>query len=461
MNNANIQKSQTLKLPPEPKQGPFSALRQSLSFRHDPIAFLTLLSQTYGDICQTKLLMWPVVLLNHPDYVRQVLVEHNQSYNKDNPLFNVIRLFVGNGLLTADEELWTQQHRLLRPVFHKLSRNSFGSVIVDETVKLCEHWNTIEKKQQSIDIAQEMGRLTLHIVGQTIFKISANEQVETIGAEFGNILNFLGKYFQLPFPPLSFPTKRNRHVKEALRRLDSAVYDLIDQRRASGAFGNDMLGLLLSAKDEDSGKGMSNQQIRDEIVTFFVTANDSTKHGLAWTWYLLSQNPEVKERLHEEIDRVLAGRLPTIDDLPQLAYTRMIIDETLRLYPLGWLIMRKSIEDGYIGDYHLPKHTNVMWSPYLLHRHPDFWDKPECFQPERFRPDQKESYASAAYIPFGSGPHTCIGKHVALMEMTLILATIAQRYHLVLTPGHLVQPEALITLQLRNGLPMKLHRRSK
>jgi cytochrome P450 len=445
--------------PPGPR--PLTFLQQTLDFRRDPITFLTSMTQTYGNISQSRLLMWPMVFLNHPDYIRHVMVENHQGYDKGNPLFNILSLILGNGLGTAEEALWKRQRRLLQPMFQKLSVATFSQTIIDETVKLCKHLDTIADTGESVDVMQEMGGLALSSVGSTIFKIESSAQVDTIGNALEYLFNFLGEYFRMPFPPLHFPTRRNRQVKQTLCRLDNAVYDLIGQRRACGVNGTDLLGLLLSAKDEETGEVMSDQQIRDEIVTFFIGGSETTKLGLTWTWYLLSQNTEVEERLHEEIDRVLAGRTPTMKDLPQLTYTKMVINEALRLYPPVWVTMRRTMQEDEIGGYHLPQNTFVIFSPYFLHRHPDFWDEPERFLPERFHPDQKENYTSAAYIPFGSGLHMCIGKNFASMQMMLVLVMIAQRYRLTLKPGHVVKPNAGVILTPHNGLPMHLHRRFK
>jgi len=447
------------KSPPGP--GPGAILSQTLAFRRAPIPLLTSLTQRYGDIFRMRLLAWPIVFLNHPDYLRQVLVTNYQNYDKRDPSYAIGRMFVGDGLVTAEGEAWKQQHALVMPIFQKKSRDAFDSIIVDATLGLCERWEAASRTESYIDVAKEMEDLTLQILSRTVFKVSASRLVESIASEFDLIGNFLLGYFQMPFPPLSIPTARSRRVKASLERLDRAVYALIAERRAiqePERYGTDILGLLLSATDDESGKGLSDKQTRDNVVTFMVSGTHTSKTILAWAWHLISQHDSVEEKLHEEVDRVLGGRPATSEDLPKLVYTRMIIDETLRIYPATWMLMRRCIDEDVLGDYRIASHTYLMWSPYLLHRHPAFWENPEQFRPERFEPGKDDSRL-AAYVPFGAGPRVCIGKHVALMTMTLVIATIAQKYRLSPKPDHVVQPEAQIVLRPLNGLPMRLSRR--
>jgi cytochrome P450 len=232
-----------------------------------------------------------------------------------------------------------------------------------------------------------------------------------------------------------------------LRSLNTVVYDLITQRRECGEDRGDVLSVLVHATDKQTEKPMTHQQLRDEVVTLLTGGGESTTSSLAWTWYLLGMHPEVEYNLHQELDRVLGGRVPTVNDIPQLVYTRMIIDEVLRLYPPLWLLMRRAVQDDEIEGYHIPKDTSLLWSAYLLHRHPDIWDDPEQFCPERFLPEQGKRRPHYGYIPFGGGPHICIGKTFALTEMTLIIATIAQRYRLELAPEQVIEPNPLLSLR--------------
>ena len=449
---------------PKPPPGPrsFSVLNSTLAFQRDPLAFLTSLAGQYGDIYRFRLLMWPTIMLNHPDYLKHILLDQQQFYDKDVASFEIARSFAGNGLITAiGGKSWLQQRRLIQPAFHKERIAGFASTMTDATIDLLQRWEEIADAGQPIDVAEEMKQLSLFILGKTLLSTDLSERSNSIRSAFDAINTFVTGYYHLPFPPLNVPTGRNRRYKEVLRGLDAAIYAFVHQRRESGEFGTDFLGLLLAARDEETGEGMSDLQLRDEMVTFLFAGSETSAIGLAWAWYLLARHSEVESALHEELDRVLGGRVPTSDDLPQLVYTRMIIDEVLRLYPPSWFLMRRAAQDDEIGGYVIGRNSFILWSAYLLHRHPDVWDEPEQFRPARFHPDQVEKRPRYAYIPFGGGPRLCMGNNFALMEMTLVLATIAQRYRLELASAQIIEPEPLIVLPPRNGVPVHLRLRSK
>jgi len=239
--------------------------------------------------------------------------------------------------------------------------------------------------------------------------------------------------------------------------LDKVVHGIITQRHQQGTDMGDLLSMLLSARDEETGQGMSDQQVHDEVMTLLLAGHETTANALTWTWYLLSQSPDVECRLHAELDQVLAGQLPTVERLADLPYTRMVLEEALRLYPPVFGLSRKPIADDEIGGYFVPANTLIWMSPYATHRHPDFWENPEVFDPERFSPQRSAGRPHFAHFPFGGGPRLCIGSNFAMMEAQLILTTVAQHYRLRLVPGHSVVPEVLLTMRPRNGLPMTLH----
>lgn len=260
----------------------------------------------------------------------------------------------------------------------------------------------------------------------------------------------------MPFPPLSVPTPRNRRINAAIHTLDAIVQGLIQERRQRAIERGDVLSLLLLARDEETGQGMSDQQVRDEVMTLLFAGHETTSNLLAWTWFLLATHPEVEQRLQAELDAVLGGRLPTVEDLAHLPYGHRVLEETLRLYPPAWSLARKALVDDKVGGYVLPASTIILMSPYVTHRHPAFWEEPERFDPDRFTPERVAVRPRYAYFPFGGGPRQCIGNTFALMEAHLILATVAQRYRLRLVPDHPVEPQALLTLRPRDGLPMLL-----
>ena len=259
--------------------------------------------------------------------------------------------------------------------------------------------------------------------------------------------------------PQAFPTKRNRRFKRALRELDTFVFGLIGKRRREGDDSGDLLSMLLFARDDNTGEAMSGRQVRDEVMTMLLAGHETSAMALTWAWYLLSIHPEIEHRLHEELDSVLGGRIPGFDDLSQLPHVRMIVDETLRLYPPAWGVERQSIDEDEIGGFRIPKGVQLFVSSYATHRHPDFWESPDLFDPERFLPERSKERPRFAYYPFGGGPRKCIGSNFALMEMQLILATLAQRYRLAVVPEHPVEVQPVITLRPRHGIMMTLNER--
>jgi cytochrome P450 len=325
------------------------------------------------------------------------------------------------------------------------------------TVDMQERWQSFVRDDQSVDIAVEMMRLTLRIVGQALFSIDLSNEASIVGQAFATIRTLLTDYIYNPFPPLTIPTPRNRRIQKAIRTLDMVVHDIITEHRQQYSEKGDLLSMLLQASDEETGQKMSDQQLRDEVMTLLLAGHETTANALTWTWYLLAQYPEIERRLHAELEQVLGGQLPTVEHLPELSYTRMVLEEVLRLYPPAFGFNRKAIADDEIGGYVVPANTLIWISPYTTHRHPDFWENPEVFEPERFSSERSAGRPHFAHFPFGGGPRLCIGNNFAMMEAQLILATLAQRYRLRLVPGHKVEPEVLLSIRPRNGLPMTLH----
>jgi cytochrome P450 len=440
-----------------PALASMSRLRELQS---DRLQFFSTLTQEFGDIVQVKLFFWPVIIINHPDYIKHVLQENHRNYNKNVPIFNLFRPILGNGLVTNyGGENWLRQRRLMQPAFHRQRTAAMGEMITHSTQTMLTHWDDVAQTHKPLDVAQEMMHLTLDIVGRTLFSMDINANANTFGAAFEDANAFLLQYFNRPFPPLSVPTPGNRRFKHDLKTLDKVVYDILRQRRESGVDNGDLLSMLMQATDEETGQGMSDQQLRDEVMTLLIAGHETVANALAWAWYLISQHPDVEQRLHSELDQVLGGRTPTLDDLAKLSYTRMVFEESMRLYPPVWIIMRKSIQDDTLGDYYLPANTFVAWSTYTLHRHPDFWERPEEFYPEHFSAENVAQRPHHAYLPFSHGPRICIGNVFAMTEAQLILATVAQRYRLSLVPGHPIEPQPLMTLRPRYGVLMNLQQR--
>jgi cytochrome P450 len=445
----------------------------ALAFKNDQLGFLRRGIERYGDIFRFRPLGIPIVLVNHPDYIRQILVERGEQYDKNAVIFKVVRPVLRNGLIAnPDTVLWRRQRRMMAPHFTPRTVNIFTENMTDETVRMLERWDRTEYgngvrggvrggvRDGVMDVTDEIGRLALKIVNRSLFSADVSESAQAFARAFAEANNVLAAFFRFPFPPLGFPTPSHLRLKRAITKMDGFVADFIAKRVDGGQRGTDLLTLLLESVDEDDGKGMDLEQLHHEVLNICIGAYETTTNALSWTFYLLARHPEAEERLHAEVDQVIGGRIPRFEDLPRLAYTRMIVEEALRIYSPAYQSMRRAREDDALGGYRMPANTNVLINSYFLHRHPDFWPDPDRFDPERFSPQQVAARPKHAYIPFGSGQRICIGRHFALTEMTLVLATIARGHRLVMPQGAPeVLPEALITLHPRGGVHLRLEPR--
>lgn len=440
--------------PPGPKRAmPGSNL---LKMRRDPLAFLTTLAREYGDIAHVKLGPQHVFLLNRPDYIRDVLVTHNRNFVKGRALDRAKRV-LGEGLLTSEGPFHHRQRRLVQPAFHRQRVAAYGEVMVAYADRTRERW----QNGATLDIAHEMMELTLAIVGKTLFDADVEAEADEIGATLTELMSL----FKLVSSPLSdlldrLPLPRTRRFWRAKARLDETIYRMIEQRRRSGEDKGDLLSmLLLSQDDEGDGRGMGDQQVRDEALTLFLAGHETTANALTWTWYLLGQNPQAEARLHAELATILAGRLPSVDDVPQLTYTRMVLAESMRLFPPAWILGRRALQPYDVGGYTIPAGGLLIMSQYVMHHDPRYYPEPERFDPLRWTPEAQNTRPKFAYFPFGGGPRLCIGESFAWMEGVLLLATIAQHWRLRLAPGFPVATLPLITLRPKHGMRMTVEQR--
>lgn len=449
-------KPAALPLPPGPSgfSGPFYLWRDPLGF------FLHLVTQ-YGDIAYHHGVP-NFIVVNHPDYIKHVLLNTNKTYNKDLFDYKVLKQTLGEGLVTSDNPLWQRQRKLIQPVFHRKAIEGFGRLMGDASIAKANEWQAAIVEERALDISHEMMHLTLEIVGKALFGTEVRDaDAETISKalEVINIMPFSVNGILSTMPWLPVPS--NLRFRAELAKLDEVVFRIIDQRRREGGQHEDLLSMLLHAQHEDTGEGMSDKQLRDEVMTLLLAGYETTANALNWTWYLLAQNPKIEERLYEEVFAALQGQAPSVEDLPRVPYARMVIEESMRILPPVWGIARMALVDDEIGGYKVPARTPVFITPYTMHRHPKFWDNPEKFDPERFSPAQTEKRHPYAYCPFGGGPRICIGNHFAMMEAQIVLCTMIQRFRLELVAGHQVEPEARVTLRPKNGLMMRPVLRSK
>jgi cytochrome P450 len=426
-------------------------------FPFDPLAWGLDVSRQYGDITHYSLGPLHVYQLSHPDFARQILIEQPDKFYKPRLLKRAFRPFAGDGLLTSDGALWKQQRKLMQPAFHHVQLMTYGAIMVKHTVQMID----LLENGKVLEIQAEMAKLTLAIVVDSLFTGDVTREAEEIGRLMSAVLDAANERLNsILRMPSWMPTGRNRHEKRALARLDQILQPLITARRASHENSTDLLSILLTATDEESGVQMSDRQLRDEMMTLFLAGHETTATALTWTWYLLSQHPEVQTKLLREVDEVLRGRTPAAADLPSLPYTEMVVREALRLYPPAPGFAREPVEDVNIGGYDVPKGSLVTVNTYALHRDSRFFDNPEQFDPERFARGWEERVPRYAYLPFGGGPRVCIGNGFAMMEARLILATMAQRCKLLLEPHQHVVPIQLVTVRPRDGVRMKLTTRN-
>jgi cytochrome P450 len=428
------------------------------ALRRDPIAVFTDAARRFGDVAHLKLGPLHGVLITRAEDVRHVLQDNARNYHKS-PLYEKVKLSVGNGLLTSEDAFWLRQRRMAQPAFHRERIAELAAVMADAARETADRWDAPAGDAQPLDVAEEMMRLTQTIVLRTL-----------LGADLGPFADELDRAWALVNEGISerfwslgltdrLPTPRNRRFWRALAVLDGAVFHIIDVRRRAARETGDLLSMLMSARDEESGDAMTDRQLRDEVMTILLAGHETTSLALAWTWYLLSQNIAARDRLEAELDAVLGARPPEYGDLVRLPYARMVIEEAMRLYPPAWGISRQAIGPDEIGGYHIPRGWVVLVVPFVIHRLPAYWEDPERFDPDRFTPERAGARPKFAYLPFGAGPRQCIGNQFAMIEAHLVLATLAQRYRLSLTSGPPVEPWPLVTLRPRHGVRMQIERR--
>lgn len=423
----------------------------------DPITFFLDTRRTHGDTFRYQLGPRTVYFVAHPDDVKHVLQDNYINYRKHSA-YDKIRPLVGDGLLTSEGESWLKNRRLAQPVFHRQRIGTFAEMMTEETLNMMERWRRFKPKEP-FDLLPEMMRLTLTVVGRSLFSKDIGGESDKIGAALTFALHHANARTLQLLDLSHLPTPSNVRFNRAVRTLDDLVYSLIAERRTSNKDEGDLLSMLLHAKDADTGESMSDRQLRDEVMTLFLAGHETTANALSWLFYLLSKHALVTQKLFNELDSVLGRRTATLEDAPALTYTRQVIDEGLRLYPPAWLIGRQALRDDRVGGAFIPAGSDVAVSPLVTQRHPEFWSNPEGFDPARFNPEYSKQRHRFAYFPFGGGPRVCIGNNFALLELTLTLATVLQRFELHLASGYPVEPHAGITLRPKNGVFMTLKRR--
>ena len=438
---------------PGPKGNFF--LGNLIDFGKNPLAFMTECHQKYGEITPLRFAGTKTILLTKPEHVQQVLKDR-ETFAKAKMLKSIHAL-LGQGLLTSEGETWFRQRRLAQPIFHHKRINSYGEVMVEYTQKMLADWQDGE----IIDIHAAMMRLTFNLVMKTLFNRDASDKdARDVSRAMEVTAEWMLAQRKLLIPIAEqFPTPSNIRYKNAINKLNKYIYRIINERRASGENPGDLLSMMMQARDEDDGSQMSDKQLRDEISTLIFAGHETSANTLAWTWMLLSQNPETQIKLQQELKQVLGDRAAQLSDMPALPYTNMVIKEAMRLYPVVWMIAADTSRECQIGNYQLPDECMVIVSQWVMHRSEEYFEDARSFKPERWAGDLEKRLPDGVYMPFGGGPRTCIGKNFAMMESVLLLATIAQKFDINLVPNQSIVPDPTITLQPKNGIKVSLKKR--
>ncbi len=425
------------------------------SFRRSPTEFLTKMSKL-GDVSTFRIGSIQAFLINHPDLIRDLLVTNNSKFVKGRALQRAKSL-LGEGLLTSEKEFHLRQRRMIQPAFHRTRIAEYAKAMIEFGEKLSGEWRDGDVR----DIDKEMMRLTLWIVGKTLFSANVEDEADEIGAAMTTIVsafNFIllpfSEYLEkLPLPPL-------RKLRNARKTLDEVIYKIIDERRKSGEDKGDLLSMLLLAQDEETGGAMTDEQVRDECLTLFLAGHETTANALTWTFYLLSQNAEAEKKFHAELDEILGDKPITPEDYPRLKFTEQILAESMRLFPPAWTIGRLATEAHEFNGYQIEPKNLVLASQFVIHRDARFWENPESFQPERWEKlSIKEAGNKFIYFPFSKGVRSCIGESFAWMEGVLLLAILGRRWKLNLMPEQKIALQPMITLRPKYGMKMRIEKR--
>lgn len=442
-------------VPPGPKGWPLVGM--AVALRRDPLEGMRAIAREYGDIVRFHVMGQERILLNHPDWINQVLVIQHHKFHKSELTRRVTVRMLGQGLLISEGEFWRRQRRLAQPAFHRSRVNEYAATMLELTEAHLRDWRDVEER----NIGQEMTALTLAIAVRTLFGATLPEQARGVGQAMTFLMRYSLRRQRLPFRiPETWPTPNNLRANRELEFIDSLVYGIISERQAEGNSNhhNDLLALLMSAMDED-GTQMTRQQLHDETMTLFLAGHETTAQMLTWTWYALSQHPAVEARLEEELTSVLGTRAIEAADVPRLPYLQAVMNESLRLYPPAYIMAREVMEPCEIGGYTLEPTSTIIFSQWVMQRDPRFYDDPEVFRPERWLDGLADRLPAGAYFPFGDGPRRCIGQGFALLEAAVVIATLARRFRFRLAPSKPVLPEPLVTLRPRHAIQMTLHAR--
>jgi cytochrome P450 len=444
------------------KPGSHFLLGDLHEFSNNRLTYMQTIADQYSPLVEVRFGPVKQFVITAPELAQQVLQSNSRNYMKEQFFMQFTRLALtsGDNLFTSDGDYWLKQRRIMQPMFHRKQIAHFGEVINRETSKLLDRWATTVNQDQPVDIADALMQLTMQIIGYTMLNVDIEHEQRALHEAYAFVSSDIVARSANPLAlPLWVPTTNNRRFTSALATIHQALRQIIQRRQQQTAPQHDLLDMLIAARYEESGGQMSTPQLLDELFGIVSAGHETTSMALMWAFYLLAQHPEVEEKLHAEVDKVLAGCIPTVKDLTQLPYTRMVIQETLRLYPPAYVTTRQAVNADTMNGYPIRAGAKLIVNIYGLQRHRDYWTDPQRFAPERFAPENEAALTKFAYLPFGAGPRKCIGEPLAMMEAQLILAAITQRYRLELVQERPVQPEAAFVLRAKDGLWMRLRAR--
>jgi len=455
---------QTITKPEQPKSIPLTKglpLVGSLpQLFKNPFGYLKRARENYGDIYNLNLGISKMLIVNHPRQMQHILVDNAQNYRKGGAMWDAVRAMLGNGLVVSEGSFWLRQRRMMQPQFHRQRLAALTELMVSAMNEALDTW---EKSANGSDfnVAPAFSELTMKVITRTLFGTGLNQdEMDRVSNALDYAVNYILKAIVLNSLPAWMPAPGKKEFARSIQQIDETVYRIIADSRKHHGESNHLMAMLLDMVDDETGEGMTDQQLRDEVTTLFLAGYETTSIALTWAWDFLTHRPDVMEKLQAEVDAAIGDRPPTFSDLMKLPYSRMILNETLRIRPAAWQLPRTAIEDDGIDGYHIPAGTTITGLIYMCHYHPEEWDNPEEFDPERFRPEKSEKRHKFAYMPFGAGQRKCIGMDFALMEGQLALAMVAQRYKLTKTSENLAEPQLSTTLRPKGGVLVKLEKRS-
>jgi cytochrome P450 len=432
--------------------------KSSLDAIRDPMGFIEKWHHQLGDMYEISTVTHPVVIVTDPEVVRHILQENHRNYHKSFD-YEILSLALGQGLLTNEGESWLRQRRLAQPAFHRQRLASLYEVMAEETRQLVERWEGFAKTGETVVLAQEMMQVTMRIVGRALFGIDVGKDSEKIGEHLTLVNEHLSARAVNPFlAPDKVPTPRNIRFHRSLRFLDEAIYRIIRSRRP-GDGRDDLLSMLMAARDEDTGEGMSERQLRDEVMTLFIAGHETSANALAWAFWELMNHPDAVDQLRAEVQQVCGDQMPTAQQLTQLPFADQLLQESMRLHPPAYVVGRRNYHPDVLGGYPIAKESNIIIATFLIHRDPRWWIHPDRFHPAHFDPERMKAQPKFTYFPFGSGPRMCIGNHFAMQEMQLLLAVLSSRFEMEPLSKEPVQNEPLVTLRPMGGIPVRIRKR--